>query len=229
MSVSTRVRVAPVVAVGLAAFLLVGCSGSDDSDGAISSPTASSPSESASPSAERSKAPTDPDSVEPTGSGSASRLPDPVVSKYTPVIRAGKTPKPTVTAGQSSFDDPIRWQDGLTLTVDDVAHGKTTGQGPGVIVGEPKTTVKLTMNNESSKPVSLDGVVVTMLYGDKSQQARPIYDGTDDQDLVGRIKPGGSAKAVYSFSVPTSQLGNVVMYVDFDGVHTVGKFKGSVR
>jgi hypothetical protein len=150
------------------------------------------------------------------------------VAMYTPIKRDGKAPTPTVSAAPKPFNEAIQCPDGVTLAVTGVSQGKVEGKGPGVFVGEPTTTIALRMTNRSEEAVSLNGVVVTMLYGADRLQARPVYDETA-RDFTGSVAPGDSATATYVFSVPKAQLGRVRMFVDFDGVHTYATFKGSIE
>lgn len=198
-----------------------GCSNQDDpADGGAVPVASTSPEPTA-------NSTSDPGSAGSTGT--ASPVPDPVVATYVPILRNGKPPHPTVSAKPVPFDGVVRWSDGLRLDILAVEQGKVEGVGPGVIVGEPTTSLTVRMTNRSNRTVSLDGVVVTMLYGADQRQARPVYDDKDARDLTGVLKPGRSATAVYIFSVPRTELDRLLMYVDFDGVHTAAIFNGSLK
>lgn len=202
--------------------LSLGATACSDQGGGTDSALEPTPTASAEPTDES------PGPDEPSTSGTASPVPDPVIGTYVPILRNGKPPKPTVPAKAAPFDGVVRWQDGLRLDIVSVEQGKVEGHGPGVIVGEPSTALTLRMTNGSGRTVSLNGVVVTMLYGPDQRQARPVYDDADARDLTGVLRPGRSATAVYIFSVPRSELDQLRMYVDFDGVHTVALFRGSL-
>jgi hypothetical protein len=133
-----------------------------------------------------------------------------------------------VSAPPQPFDRSVRYSDGLRLTVTGITQGKVTGQGPGVFLGEPKTEIRLRMRNGTDRRVALDQVVVTLVYGSERHTSRPVYDDRA-RDFNGVLRPGGSATATYLFSVPREQLGDVTMFVDFDGRHTVARFRGSAR
>jgi len=81
--------------------------------------------------------------------------------------------------------------------------------------------------NGSSKTIPLDQVVVTVVYGPDRRLAAPVYlDGSQDFGAI--VKPGGSATANYSFSIPSGDLDDVTMYVDFDGLHGAATFHGKI-
>ena len=48
-------------------------------------------------------------------------------------------------------------------------------------------------------------------------------------DFGGQLAPGADATARYAFAVPTKQLGDVRLVVDFDGTHTSAEFDGDAR
>lgn len=171
----------------------------------------------------------DPTGEKPPADPPRNDVPDPAMEgPYEPVDRPGAPARAPVSADPAPFDGPITWDDGLQLEVADVTQGEVAGRGPGVFVGEPRTTFDLVMTNDSSRPVLLDGVVVTTVYGPDRRLARPVYDNRTE-DFVGSVPAGGSAKARYVFSIPTPDLDDVTVYVDFDGRHSVAQFRGTPR
>lgn len=145
-----------------------------------------------------------------------------------PVKRNGKVVRPTVAAHSASFHEAVRYTDGVVLKVTGTTEGKMTGLAPGVYPGRPMSTFALTLTNGSRKPIRLGGVVLTMTYGQPARLAPHIYaDGS--KDFSGVVKPGKSTNATYSFSVPLSDLDDVTMSIDLDGVHKVASFHGSLQ
>lgn len=146
-----------------------------------------------------------------------------------PVQRGTSTPGVTrVTAPPAPFASPVTYPDGVKLAITGITQGTSQGKGPGVFVGSPRTAVALDLTNGTTADIGLDHVVVTMTYATPRLVASPVYeDGT--LDLTGTVKPGEKATATYMFSVPTDQLDNVTMSVDFDGVHAAATFEGSVK
>ena len=165
---------------------------------------------------------------QPTPTGTAARPADPVLKTYKPVLREGRRPQPSLSADPEPFDRAIRYPDGLRLAVTSISQGTVTGQGPGVFAGEPTTEIGLRMTNRSDRAVRLDQVVVTLVYGAGRRTSRPVYDDRA-RDFSGVLRPSRSALATYLFSVPRDQLDDVAMFVDFDGQHTVARFRGSAR
>jgi hypothetical protein len=207
------------------ALALSACGGGDDKPKAGADASASSsPSAAPSPGSTPSAGPKD----DTTTSAAPSAPPDPVLKTYKRVLRGGKQPRSTVTAPPATFKGTVRYGDGVSLAVTDVNQAKVTGQGPGEFPGEPKTQITLRMTNGGDKPVRLDQVVVTAIYGSPRRQARPVYDDRS-RDFTGVLKAGSSTTAVYSFSIPKGDLGRVTMIVDFDGKHTVATFQGDPR
>ena len=209
--------VTEAVCLVVLAGVLSGCSGTETADAPVSSGAQGSKGATPSSSAEQ-----------PTPTGAAARPSDPVLKTYTPVLRGGRPPKPSVSADPQPFDRAIRYSDGLRLAVTSLRQGKVAGQGPGVFVGEPKTEIGLRMTNRSDRSINLDQVVVTLVYGSERRTSRPVYDDRA-RDFNGVLRPGRSAASTYLFSVPRDQLDDVTMFVDFDGHHTVARFRGSAR
>ena len=149
-------------------------------------------------------------------------------SKPVPVKRGGKVPKPSFTAAARAFDQKVSYADGLTLAVSKTDQGSVEGQGPGVFAGDPRTTFTLTLTNGTSKPIRLDAVVVAAQYGKPARVARPVY-GPTAVDFSGVVAPGGKSSASYAFTIPKTGLKNVVMTVDFDGLHTAATFHGAAQ
>lgn len=202
-----------VVAVGA----LSGCGSSGDSSSAsAASPTARSTAAEVSPTSD------------PTPTAPSTRTDPLAASPVRPVVRDGKTPKPSISVAAAKFGAAARYEDGVVLDVSGITHAKSEGQGPGVFAGEPVTRFTLTVTNGSGSTVDLNQVVVSVRYGDPQREASPVYDQTS-QDLHGTLKPGTKARATYGFSIPTSSLTDVLMTVDIDGVHRVASFTGSVK
>ncbi|MGI8867727.1 MAG: hypothetical protein ACR2F6_02450 [Mycobacteriales bacterium] len=126
------------------------------------------------------------------------------------------------------FTRAVTYSDGVSLRVTGMKQAAVTGQGPGVITGEPTTTFNATLTNKGTRPINLNQVVVTAVYGSPGRLAKPVYDATS-QDFAGTIKPGASSKAAYAFSIPTNELGHVKIAIDFDGAHAAAMFEGSAK
>jgi hypothetical protein len=145
------------------------------------------------------------------------------------VSRGGQPARPTISAAPAAFSGSakVSYPDDVTVRISSITQGSVEGSGPGTI-GGPKTTFGLVFTNGSDKPVDMSQVVVTVAYGARHLQARPVYDEAGQTDFAGDIKPGQSARATYAFSIPVASLDDVTMWVDFDGLHTSAVFTGKV-
>lgn len=155
---------------------------------------------------------------------------DPLASPSVTAVRRGAGPaRPTiaVTGGAKPFTQPIKYADGLRLTITRMTQGTVTGQGPGVVAGRSVTDFHVTLTNGTKKPLLFDAVVVTVRYGSPARLAHLVYD-KNSVDFASTVRPGRSGTAVYGFSVPTTALRNVTMTVDLDGLHQLATFKGNV-
>ena len=163
--------------------------------------------------------------------GASTAIPsDPLAStSVTPVKRGAGAARATIaaTGGARPFTQPIRYSDGLRLTITSTTQGKITGQGPGVFSGRSVTDFHVTLTNGTKKPLLFDAVVVTVSYGSPARLAHLVYD-KNSVDFASTVQPGRSGNAVYGFSVPTTALGDVTMTVDLDGLHQLATFKGKV-
>lgn len=237
---------APALAVVLAAACaiggLTGCtSNANDKASGASSQASSTPSSttssSASPSTSSSGA-TLPQPASPSGSstGSASptsspapALPNPAPARVAKVLRNGKTPTPTVTATPQSFTAPVKYSDGIVLSVAKATKVIEEGHGAGTFAGRELLVVDLEFTNGTSKAVTLDQVVLTALYGKTRQLAPAVYPpNVQARDFGGKAAPGATTKARYSFAIPSNELGAVTLVIDFDGSHASTVFTGKV-
>lgn len=145
-----------------------------------------------------------------------------------PVGRRGTTNRPRIKATSGDFDSRLRWADGVEMQVA-TRQGKTDGVGPGSVVGAPQTTFELTLTNNRSTELDVSSVVLTTTYAAKPKRlAPPVYDESV-RDFGGSVKPGATATAVYSFSIPTNQLADVTLTIDLDANHAPASFAGSLR
>ncbi len=147
---------------------------------------------------------------------------------YRPVARSGQPGKPTVNAaaGRFSSSAPVRYPDGISVTVDSVTRRIEQGSGPGVFPGRRQTAITLTITNGTARPLDLTQVVVTTTYGVRPRVAAPVYDHPSAADFAAVVPAGGAATATYVFAIPPGQAKNAVTRVDFDAVHAAATFTG---
>jgi len=216
---ASRSRLTPYLA--LAAFtagmaLLAGCSGGSRAATQHANPSLSAAAASISSPAK--------------ASTSAARQPAPTVPAVVPakVSRPGTVGKPSISAAPEPLNHDVTYSDGVALRIIGITQGITDGSGPGALPGRPRTQFTVSLSNGSKAAINLDRVVVTVTYGTAHSQALAIYDD-GVRDFSGMVAPAGTAQAVYAFSIATDQLTDVVMTVDFDGVHTSATFTGSAK
>jgi hypothetical protein len=191
----------------------------------VGPPSTSGPSASSSPSSKGSAADHSADEPQRTVTN---RPADPLAKAPAPVQRNGRKPSPRYTAPPAAFSAKAAYSDGVSLQITKVEQGTVEEQGPGSFTGDPKTLFTVALTNGSKQAIKLDQVVVTARYGNPARVARPTY-GSGAKDFSGTVEPGRTATATYSFSVPTNQLKNVTMAVDFDGLHAAATFRGPVK
>lgn len=148
---------------------------------------------------------------------------------YEPVLRKGRKPHPTLQAKAGGFakSAPVQYSDGVSLTVNHIAHGVEKAKGPGQFPGRPTTAISMTVHNRSTQALDLNAVVVTTMYGSPARIAAPVYGDSSGSDFSGKLAAGGSASAMYVFAIPSGRGGRVVTMVDFDDVHLAARFTGS--
>lgn len=155
---------------------------------------------------------------------------DPIApSTYLPVARNGSKAKPLVKGIKGGFSKaaPVKYADGVSLSILRITARVEKGKGPGVFPGRPYTAISLSLANGSSKVIDLNQVVVTTTYGSPARLAAPVYEDSEAKDFAGTVKPGASATATYMFAIPTNQKASVTTMVDFDNQHFAAGFTGA--
>lgn len=107
-------------------------------------------------------------------------------------------------------------------------NGVESGRGIGAFPGRAYSEVALQLTNGTMRPINLEHVVVQMAYGRPTRSAQPVYDIRGTHDFGSVVKPGASVTGVYAYAIPKASRGHLTMHVDFDGIHAVATFAGSV-
>ncbi len=157
---------------------------------------------------------------------------DPIVpSTYLPVRRNGSKTQPHVKGMKGGFSKaaPVKYSDGVSLSIVRMTARVEKGKGPGVFPGRRYTAISLSLTNGSSRVIDLNQVVVTTTYGSPARLAAPVYEDSEAKDFSGTVKPGASATASYMFAIPTNQKASVTTMVDFDNQHFAATFTGAAR
>lgn len=116
---------------------------------------------------------------------------------------------------------------GVSARIVHVAHGTSSGNGPGEIAGQPQVTLTVVIKNGSPKSVPVDTVQVTATYANH-QPAVPSND-ENDRPLAGELKPGRSTTGTYSFVIPTAEQKQVTVAIWYRQDKPTLLFQGSVR
>jgi len=148
---------------------------------------------------------------------------------HVPVVRGAKKPQPSINAGNGRFSAaaPVRYSDGVAISVDRVTPRVEKGNGPGVFPNRPYVALSFSIVNGSTHSIDLNQVVVATSYGSPARSASPVYEDSTARDFAGTLQPGGSATATYLFAVPTEKRSSVTTTVDFDDRHFAAKFNGA--
>ncbi len=144
-----------------------------------------------------------------------------------PVERGKAAAKNRVKAAEANFRKPAKFTDGVSVSTGGFLHGTVDGEGAGIIQGAPYVVIDVTVRNSSKKPFDVSAVVPTMVYGDDSIAAAPLYSGVDVQDLAGTIAAGQEQKARYAFQVP-ADAARGTLYLDLNGTHQPAVFTGDL-
>lgn len=144
------------------------------------------------------------------------------------VMRDGQVPKPTEKAAAQPLGKTVRYPDGVQVDVVKISHETSTEQGRGAAPGANATIFAIRIANDSKRTLNLNQVVITVTIDNGKTRAQPIYlDNTND--FSGTTGPRASATTNYGFTIPTANLADITLIVDFDGQHTPAVFHGSAR
>lgn len=126
---------------------------------------------------------------------------------------AGITQLPPVAVGQAAD-----LGSGLLASVQKIDPLQITATGPGELNG-PGVGVTVQVENKTSKPVDLGGIVVNASYGNGQAAAGSL--AAPSRAFTGQLESGKSAQAVYVFQVPARDAPSVVVDIDYSGAPNV--------
>jgi hypothetical protein len=132
---------------------------------------------------------------------------------FTPGSLATVPVQTVVTAPPVAIDDVADAGTGMTFRLAELEAVDGEASGPGEIAG-PAVRVTVIATNSSVSPVSLEGVVVDLIYGATKASAAPLS-GPGVVRFEGQVAPGASATGVYVFDVPVDQRGVVTVLVSY--------------
>ncbi|WP_157571022.1 hypothetical protein [Nocardioides insulae] len=240
MSIRRGVVVA-VIALALVGLVVAWALGRDDpqpgnaagdtppSAGATPAPTAS-PSQTGSASAQASQKPDE--SAKPDGSpksGGPASDPPTTAPSQTPsdsggggnvVPYAEVTPEPAI-----GIRETADFGTGLTLHITSMEAVQGEARGPGEVAG-PAVQFRLQAENASRQPIPLDGMTITVTYGDDKTPASALSE-PDGVPFSGELGAGESAEASYNFAVPVESRDSVQVTASYTGAAPMVVLAGS--
>lgn len=209
---------AVVLGLAIVAWALMATAGNSGSDEGVHR----SGSSEASPSPPASAAePSAPPTVMPDGA------PIPTPSPGVPsVIGEGKTEivAPVSVMSPIELDEIGDFGTGLVVELAQMESVEGVARAPGEIAG-PALAVTVRVVNEASEPVSLDGVVVFLAYGEDLVPATVFGQGS--APLRGDLAPGSATTGTYVFAVPEEQRQDVRIEISYTGEAPTVVFAGA--
>lgn len=183
-----------------------------------------------------------PSGTESTTTSSATSAPDPTAGADAPggsegpsadepvakIERAGHSGAPSVKADPADISDAVSYDDGVSVTIDDVSFAAETSQGPGSFPDREYARLTITVDNDSSEAIDLGTSVLTLLDASGTAAVRVYAAEAEATDFAGVLAAGRSATAAYAFAIPADARDEVTLVVDFDGDHTSAVFRGGL-
>lgn len=133
--------------------------------------------------------------------------------------------------GIASFDDTYTFDDGIKLSIVQVSRSTLSGTGCCGDTGDSLAIFRFKINNGSDKifdPSGFNAIVSAGKQGKEAERAFDFAQGLGD-GFTQKLLPGRVAVADYAYSVPSSDMDDVVVQVDIDYDHESVFFQGAVR
>ena len=115
-----------------------------------------------------------------------------------------------VVASTAEVSHDVKTPGGLTAKVASVESYTATATRPGEVSG-PAVKVTLTLVNSTGSDFPVSTATVNAYYGSASTPADPVQGDASAKPFSGTLKPGASATAVYVFTVPAADAGDVTL------------------
>ena len=137
-----------------------------------------------------------------------------------PVPYEEVTPKPAIPLSATAD-----FGTGLTLKVTDVEPVRSVARRPGEI-SAPAVRISMQARNGSSKPISLDGMAVSVDYGSHRTPAIEVAEPGGDP-FQGTLAAGHSRRGVYIFNVPITGRDGIHVTTSYTAAAPTLVFTGS--
>ncbi|MFJ6076889.1 hypothetical protein ACIQC0_01130 [Pseudarthrobacter sp. NPDC092419] len=146
-----------------------------------------------------------------------------------PVDRRGRSEKqlaeiPQPVASAVALDAKKTVRHGVSAAVGALEAVQGEAQGVGEIAG-PALRFRVTITNETQMDLSLAGVLVNVSFGADELPAGELS-GPGTAPFPASVPPGGTAEAVYVFSVPEDSRDAVRIYFSLDAETPIAAFAG---
>lgn len=145
-----------------------------------------------------------------------------------PTEQANAAPGSSSLKSSGGLTKPVTYDDKVSVAISKIRYVKNKDIGPGSISGKVLTIFTLKFSNGSSKPLDLNKVQVTAVYGPKKTVAQHTS-YANLNDFYGTVPAGGTKSASYAFDLPSSGYKSVKVGVKFDSQHKTALFAGALH
>ncbi|MCI0159345.1 hypothetical protein KNO15_21805 [Leifsonia shinshuensis] len=115
-----------------------------------------------------------------------------------------------VVASTAAVSQNVKTPGGLTAKVTSVQAYTATATRPGEVSG-PAVKVTLTLVNDTGSVFPVSTATVNAYYGSASTPASSVDGDSASKPFTGTLKAGATATAVYVFTVPAADSGDVTL------------------
>ena len=115
---------------------------------------------------------------------------------------------------------------GLTVAISQIESVRSKAERPGEI-SAPAVRLTLRAHNASGRPITIEGMVVTLEYGRKRTPAISVHE-PGGVPFAGVLAPGSSARGVYVFNVPHDARDQIRVITSYTGAAPTLVLAGSV-
>jgi hypothetical protein len=162
------------------------------------------------------------------GKKKASAPPPPPPPSEQPTEQANAAPGSAPLQSSGGLRKPVTYGDKISVAISGIRYVKNKDIGPGEVTGKVLTIFTLKFANGSAKPLDLNKVQVTAVYGTKKTRAQHTS-YANLNDFYGTVAAGGNKTASYAFDLPSTGYKAVMVGVKFDAQHKTALFAGALH